>query len=117
MDSPIAIGWVGERAGASLQLAPRHRQGSPGCPIEVLPISDEGLELLRVEADMDLAAAEPLCEVRDLQPDRREVARRFLPKVDALPGRKPGRPEREAGQVVQEVAVQRAAPVEHGRDT
>ena len=68
LTSPIAIGRVGERAGVLLDLPPRRRQGAPGRQLKVVPVPDEGLELLRVEAGMDLAAAEPLVEVRDLHP-------------------------------------------------
>jgi hypothetical protein len=42
----------------------------------MVPVSDQGLELLRVEAVMDLEAAELLGE----------VARRFLPYVETPPG-------------------------------
>src|SRR5215216_5902044 len=44
------------------------------------------------------------------------MAHSLAPQVDALPGRIPGRPEREPGDVVEEVTVHRTSPIDHRAD-
>jgi hypothetical protein len=63
-----------------------------------------------------LVAPQALLEVGDLESDRSVVALGFAPEIDPVPRRIPRPPVQEPRQVVQEVAVDRAAPIDDRAD-
>ena len=67
-----------------------------------------------MHTDVQLVAADPLVEVLDGQVRRRVVAKHRAPKVGRRNPGEPRRPERQPRDVVEEVAVCEATPVEYG---
>ena len=84
--------------------------------LERVPALLERVVGLRRQADVDLAGSQSLLKMRYVEANYRVVTRGLFSKIDPAPGRVSGRPELEPGEVIEKIAVHRAAPIEDRAD-
>src|SRR4051794_35619812 len=97
-------------------MRPCHLERTPRRLLERVPTLLEGVVCLRRQADVGLAAGQSFLEVGHVETYRYVVAGSLLSEIDPAPGRVPGRPELEPGEVIEEIAVHRATPIEDRAD-
>src|SRR5215831_18246229 len=112
----FSCGETQRRASGNGHASHRDVEGALGGGLQVRPVASIRHVRLACQPDVDLAAAEPRLELRHGEAIRGIVARGFPAEINALPGWIPGLPVAEPGEIVEEVAVHRAAPVQHTGD-